>query len=55
MEDAAGRAQVGADRHLGDDAVGGQLGDANAHQAGKERLDERLDGGDVVHGGGDAR
>ena len=49
MQDAAGRAQVGAHRHLRDHAVGRQRGEPDAHQAGKQVVEQLLHGVDVGH------
>ena len=49
VKDAAGRAQIGTDLHLGDDPIGCQRADAHAHQAGKERIEQRLDGSEIGH------
>jgi hypothetical protein len=50
MKDSASRAQIGANPHFGDDAVGRHLRDANAHEAGKERSQQFLDRGEIEHG-----
>ena len=49
MQHAAGGAQVVPDQQLGDDAVRREFGQADPHQARKERVDALLDGGDIEH------
>ena len=46
----AGGAQVGANRHLGDHPVGRCFGDAHAHEAREQRLEQLLQGGEIEHG-----
>ena len=50
VEDAAGGAQVGANRHLGDHPVRRRLGDAHAHEPREQRLEQLLEGSEIEHG-----
>ena len=51
MQNAAAGAQVCSHHHCGDDTVWREFGDLNAHESGKHRFQQFLNGGEVVHGG----